>query len=74
MLFGKKETYTISVEGMMCKHCAARVTAAVEKTKGAKADVNLEEKTVTVTCPKGTDIASVIDTLAAEGYKATLLE
>ncbi|MBQ8747478.1 MAG: heavy-metal-associated domain-containing protein [Clostridia bacterium] len=71
MFFGK-ESYTLTVEGMMCKHCAARVTAAVEKTKGAKASVNLEEKTVTVTCPKGTDIQGVIDTLTAEGYKAAL--
>lgn len=71
MFFGK-ESYTLTVEGMMCKHCAARVTAAVEKTKGAKASVNLEEKTVTVTCPKGTDIRGVIDTLTAEGYKAAL--
>ncbi len=71
-MFFTKESYTLTVEGMMCKHCAARVTAAVERTKGAKASVNLEEKTVTVTCPKGTDIQSVIDTLTAEGYKAAL--
>ena len=71
-MFFTKESYTHTVEGMMCKHCAARVTAAVERTKGAKASVNLEEKTVTVTCPKGTDIQSVIDTLTAEGYKAAL--
>lgn len=71
-MFFSKESYTLTVEGMMCKHCAARVTAAVEKTKGAKASVNLEEKTVTVTCPKGTDIQCVIDTLTAEGYKAAL--
>lgn len=71
-MFFARTTYTIAVEGMMCKHCAARVTAAVEKTKGAKASVNLEEKTVTVSCPKGTDIQSVIDTLNAEGYPAQL--
>lgn len=73
MFFGRK-SYTLSVEGMMCKHCAARVAAAVEKTKGAKADVNLEEKTVTVSCPKDTDIQTVIDTLTAEGYPAVLSE
>ena len=69
-MFFSKTTFTLTVEGMMCKHCAARVTAAVEKMKGAKASVNLEEKTVTVSCPKGTDPQSVIDALAAEGYKA----
>ncbi len=71
-MFLAKETYTLTVEGMMCKHCAARVTAAVERTKGAKASVNLEEKTVTVTCPKGTDITAVIEALTAEGYNAAL--
>ncbi len=71
-MFFSRATYTLTVEGMMCKHCAARVTAAVEKTKGAKASVNLEEKTVTVSCPKDTDIQAVIDTLTAEGYPAKL--
>ena len=40
---------TIHVEGMMCKHCAARVEKAclaVAETTGA--EVNLQEKTVTV--------------------------
>ena len=40
---------TILVDGMMCQHCAAHVTAALEKVGGVKkAEVSLENKTAVV--------------------------
>ncbi len=47
----------IHVEGMMCKHCAARVEKAclaVAETTGA--EVNLQEKTVTVRGNAGREV------------------
>ena len=42
-------TKTMTIEGMMCKHCAARVEKALNAVEGVTAAVNLEAKTATVT-------------------------
>lgn len=42
-------TKTMTIEGMMCKHCAARVEKALNALEGVTAAVNLEAKTATVT-------------------------
>ncbi len=59
---------TYHVEGMACAHCAARVEKAVAAL-GAKAEVNLGEKKVTVT--GNVDEQKVIDAITAAGYKAS---
>ncbi len=41
-------TKTMTIEGMMCKHCAARVEKALSAL-GVTATVNLEDKTAAVT-------------------------
>ena len=41
-------TKTMTIEGMMCKHCAARVEKALTAL-GVTAAVDLEAKTATVT-------------------------
>lgn len=40
----EKNMYTMKIEGMMCPHCQAAVTKALEALKGTKAEVNLEKK------------------------------
>ena len=71
MLFKKEtSTYTLSVRGMMCQHCAARVTDAVSQTRGARAAIDLAAGTVTVTCPKSADIAKIAADITAAGYPA----
>lgn len=47
-------TKTMTIEGMMCKHCAARVEKALNAIEGVTAAVDLEAKTATVT-GKATD-------------------
>ena len=42
-------TKTMTIEGMMCKHCAARVEKALNAIEGVTAAVDLEAKTATVT-------------------------
>ncbi len=40
----EKNMYTMKIEGMMCQHCQAAVTKALEALEGTKAEVNLEKK------------------------------
>ena len=40
----EKNMYTMKIEGMMCAHCQAAVTKALEALEGTKAEVNLEKK------------------------------
>ncbi|MBR2024065.1 MAG: heavy-metal-associated domain-containing protein [Clostridia bacterium] len=40
---------TLKIEGMMCQHCVAHVTKALQGVEGvASVDVNLKKKTATV--------------------------
>ncbi len=73
-MFFSKVTHTLTAEGMMCQKCAARAAAAVEQFPGAKAQVNLDEKTITVTCKKSTDIAEIAKAVTDAGYPATVKE
>ena len=71
MFFKKKETksVTLSVEGMMCGHCAARVESALTVVKGVKnAKVDLDSATVTVAF-NGTDEQKLRDAITAAGYR-----
>ena len=69
MFFKKKETVTISVEGMMCGHCAARVESALCVVKGVKsAKVDLAAANVTVV-HNGIDVEVLKNTITAAGYK-----
>lgn len=58
----------IKVEGMMCTHCKARVEQVCKAVPGTQdAQVNLEEKNVTVT---GTaDVAAVKKAITDAGYE-----
>ncbi|MEQ2781572.1 heavy metal translocating P-type ATPase [Blautia hansenii] len=40
----EKNMYTMKIEGMMCPHCQAAVTKALEALEGTKAEVHLEKK------------------------------
>lgn len=49
MFFSKAEKKVLTVDGMMCAHCAASVERALKAVAGVKdAVVNLETKTATV--------------------------
>ena len=56
MLFAKTKTYTLSIEGMMCKNCVAHVKKALEAVKGTKSvDVSLENNLATVSTTASAD-------------------
>jgi Cu2+-exporting ATPase len=62
-------TVDISIEGMMCEHCAARVRKALENVEGvSSAVVSLEEKKATVVF-EGSDPSALSAAVEAVGYK-----
>lgn len=72
MLFFKSDM-TFKVDGMMCKHCEAKVTSAVTSVSGVeKVKVNLNKKTVEI---KGhPDEAAVISAVEEAGYSAVRID
>lgn len=66
----KMDTITLSIEGMMCKHCQAHVEKALTGVAGvSKVVVSLENKSATVT---GEGIAkdALVKAVAEAGYEA----
>ncbi len=66
----KMETITLHVEGMMCKHCQARVEQALTSISGvSKVSVSLEEKSATVECSQVSK-DTLITAMQNAGYEA----
>ncbi len=74
MMFEKKETLVIQVEGMKCPHCQKHVETALKAIKGVKkVTVSLEEKTAEVAfVPGKTDATALVAAVTAAGYVAAL--
>ncbi len=67
----KMISYTLKVDGMMCKHCAARVEEAAKSVNGVSdAKVSLETKEITVCGNDGTQDA-VRTAITNAGYSVT---
>lgn len=43
---------TVKIDGMHCEHCSARVKNALEKIKGACAEVDLKNKQAVINTPE----------------------
>lgn len=76
--FGKKKeetevnkmTKVLKVEGMMCQHCVAHVTKALEGVAGvAKVDVHLKKKTATVELSEEVEDTLLISAVVEAGYE-----
>ena len=72
MLFEKTENTVISVDGMHCNHCKARVEAAIKSVKGVKKfEVSLEEATASVSyLASKTSPEAIADAINNIGFKA----
>ena len=69
MLFGKKIVTVVTVDGMMCGHCKAKVEMALGAIDGVKKVVaNLETKEVTITSKKEIDKDVIITVVAEAGF------
>lgn len=68
-MFGSKKQ-TLSIDGMMCEHCAAHVKAALEKVAGVEGvKVDLKGKCATVKTKADIDEATYRKTIEDAGYK-----
>lgn len=66
----KMEKYTIQIEGMMCKHCQARVEKALQGVAGVhEVTVSLEQKNAVVTC-EGASKEALVQAVTEAGYEA----
>lgn len=79
MRFGKKKEKkvtevgmkkTLKIEGMMCQHCVAHVTKALQGVAGVTAvEVNLKKKTAVVECSENVTEESMISAVSEAGYE-----
>ncbi len=66
----KTTTYTLKVEGMMCKHCVAHVKAALEAVAGVSSvEVSLEDKSATVVTGESVERSALVSAVVGEGYE-----
>lgn len=62
----------LTVEGMMCGHCKARVEQVLSAVDGVEnAEVDLDKKTATVTLSHDVDCAELSKAVTDAGYKVT---
>lgn len=66
--------YLLSIEGMTCKNCAARVENAFNKTEGFFAQVNLRKNTALVRAKESVTDGELKSIVAKAGYHVTAIE
>ncbi len=60
----------LKIEGMMCQHCVAHVTKALQGVEGVTAvEVNLKKKTATVETEEGVANETLVSAVADAGYE-----
>ena len=72
MLFSKKKTLTLKIDGMHCEKCQAKAEAAL-KAAGAKAAVDLKLGRASVTCPEKLDADTLVKAIEALGFGCRVL-
>lgn len=69
-MFGKTQTISFAVEGMMCNNCKAHVEKALLSVKGVKSvEASVENKSVTVVAKTSVSEDSLKSAVTAAGYK-----
>ncbi len=66
--------YLLSIEGMTCKNCAARVENTFNKTEGFLAQVNLRKNTALVHSKEAVTDGELKSIVAKAGYHVTAIE
>ena len=67
----KMETVIMTIEGMSCGHCSARVEAALNAIASVSATVNLAENTATITLAESVQDSALKDAVEKAGYPVT---
>ena len=61
---------TLKIEGMMCQHCVAHVTKALNAVAGVSSvDVNLKKKTAVVEFSEAVSDETLIAAITEAGYE-----
>src|SRR5690349_14808725 len=64
----------LAIGGMTCASCANRIERKLNKLDGVTASVNYATEKARVHAPDGVDPATLVATVEAAGYRATLPE
>ena len=67
-------TMKINIEGMMCAHCSAAVTKALNAIDGVNAQVSLEDKAAYVTLSHDVSKETLTQAIVDAGYEVTGIE
>lgn len=72
MLFSKKKSINLKIDGMHCEKCVAKVEAAL-KAIGAKAEIDLKLGRAAITCPEKLDVEELVKAVEALGFGCRVL-
>ncbi len=61
---------TITVNGMMCQHCAASVKAALENLGASDVKIDLNAKTADFNCPDAAADGDIVKAIDEIGFEA----
>lgn len=70
----EKIMFTMKIEGMMCPHCQAAVTKALNALEGVKAEVNLEKKEAYIEASKEVTKEALTEAVTEAGYEVLSVE
>lgn len=70
----KTKMYTMKIEGMMCPHCQAAVTKALNALEGVTAEVNLEKKEAYVEAGADVSKEALAKAVTEAGYEVLSVE
>ena len=71
-MFDKKIKKVITIEGMMCEHCKAKVEKALlELNDVSKVKVNLKDKTATIYSKNSINESDITNAITKLDYKVT---
>ena len=71
-LHDELEQIDLSIGGMTCSSCVARVEGSLNQFPGASATVNFATESAHILVPKGTKVKALIERVESVGYKATV--
>ena len=63
----------MTIEGMMCQHCASRVRKALEAL-GCKVEIELENKCALISAAAGADDKALREAVEKQGYAVKAIE
>ena len=65
---------TMKIDGMMCQHCQAHVSKALNDLEGVKAEVSLEDKAAYITADQSVDKEVLKKAVVDAGYEVVSIE